>query len=415
MKFSTKLITISEATLLACSVLAPISTAFATTISTKATNSSQASNSGTNNLKVSKSDLQKNTQENKEDNSPLHIKSEDSTQPRKQYSAMGPGYYTQASIDLYNSIGRPNPFMMFFITPQQTAFLNRIKPTVLKAKSQGLLPSVMAAQAILESAWGTAAPGHNLFGIKWTGYGPYVYSGTQEYGAGGYYHTGARFRAYSSDEASMQDYINFFKQNPRYHNLFNQKDYHTVARLLKQDGYATDINYPSKIISTIEANGLAEWDKEASGSSVAPVGTIGEPEDIAQIKYVPNYGVLAFHSNGQSIPGSNSKFKDGTRWKVVHKVVINGQEMYDLGANQYIPKKYTDHYDNGVITIHYVPNYGVNALHANGTQILGSNSKFKTGSRWKITGTRMINGEICYEVGPDQFIPKKYTQWGKGQ
>ena len=142
MKFSTKLITISEATLLACSTLAPISTTFATTTSSKQVSDTNAAKKDSQNIK----------QNDKEDNSPLHIKSEDSTQPRKQYSAMGPGYYTQASIDLYNSIGRPNPFMMFYVSPQQTAFLNRIKPTVLKAKSQGLLPSVMAAQAILESA-----------------------------------------------------------------------------------------------------------------------------------------------------------------------------------------------------------------------------------------------------------------------
>lgn len=48
-------------------------------------------------------------------------------------------------------------------------------------------------------------------------------------------------------------------------------------------------------------------------------------------------------------------------------------------------------------------------------QIQGSNAKFKTGSRWKIVGTRMINGEICYMVGPNQYIPKKYTQRGKGE
>lgn len=413
MKITNKFIGISGATLMALSAFnASASSVFAETTNTNT--NAKVENTTTKNTNTTKEDKKDVA---KEDNSPLHIKSEDSTAPRKKYSAMGPGYYTQASINLYNSIGHYSPFMSFYVNPQQTNFLNRIKPTVLKAKSQGLLPSIMAAQAILESAWGSCAPGHNLFGIKWTGTGPYVYSGTQEYGNGGYYNTGARFRAYSSDEASMQDYINFFKVNSRYRNIFNQTDYHVVARLLYQDGYATDINYPSKIISIIESNGLAAWDKEASGSSVAstPVGTVPEPENIAQIVYKPGYGVLAFQNNGQSIAGSNYKFKDGTRWKVAYTKVINGEEMYLVGNNTYIPKKYTSHYDNGVITIHYQPNYGVNALHADGTQVQGSNKIFKTGTRWKVKYTRVINGEICYLVGPDQYIPKKYTQWGKGE
>lgn len=106
---------------------------------------------------------------------------------------------------------------------------------------------------------------------------------------------------------------------------------------------------------------------------------------------------------------------DGTRWKVVRSEVINGEEMYLVGNNTYVPKKYTDHYDNGVITIHYVPNYGVNALRADGTQIQGSNATFKTGTRWKISGVRTINGEICYLVGNNTYISKKYTQRGLGK
>lgn len=89
--------------------------------------------------------------------------------------------------------------------------------------------------------------------------------------------------------------------------------------------------------------------------------------------------------------------------------------MYLVGNNTYVPKKYTDHYDNGVITIHYVPNYGVNALRADGTQIQGSNATFKTGTRWKISGVRTINGEICYLVGNNTYISKKYTQRGLGK
>ena len=330
---------------------------------------------------------------------------------------IGPGYYDQMTIQNFNSILHPSPFLSLYTSLQNQAFLNKIKPYVLALKSRGILPSIAAAQAAVESYWGQSGltrSANNLFGVKGSYHGQSVIMSTQEEGPYGRYTINAAFRKYPSWEASIQDYANTICTNFRY--TLPQTNYRKVAAQLTGT-YASASNYGSALIATIEANGLAAWDHEAGGSAVAstPVGTVPEPEQIAQIVYKPGYGVLAFQNTGKSIAGSNYKFKDGTRWKVVNTKVINGEEMYLVGNNTYIPKKYTSHYDNGIITIHYQPNYGVNALHADGTQVQGSNKVFKTGTRWNVKYTRVINGEICYLVGNDEYIPKKYTQWGKGE
>ncbi|MCI1290458.1 MAG: glucosaminidase domain-containing protein [Lactobacillus sp.] len=321
---------------------------------------------------------------------------------------IGPGYYSQEAINAYKHLNIASPFLSLYVSQANQAFLNKIKPGALAGKAKGVLPSITAAQAIIESGWGKYALGNNLFGIKWTGSGPYVTSTTKEYYGGAYHTVTARFRSYSSLSASIEDHTNFLFQNSRYHNLLFKTDYHQVARLLQQDGYATDPNYANSLINVIDSFGLASWDKE-SGS------VLQESEKIVEIVYTPGYGVLGFNNSGKSISGSNYKFKDGTKWKTFGSKVINGEEMYLVGNNEYVPKRYTNHYDNGVITIHYTPNYGVNALRADGTQVAGSNKTFKTGTRWKIVSVKEINGEICYCVGNNEYIPKRYTQWGAGK
>lgn len=58
--------------------------------------------------------------------------------------------------------------------------------------------------------------------------------------------------------------------------MLGVKDYKKVAQLLQQDGYATDPNYASKIISIIETNNLQSWDQEAFSSNISGAGTLDE-------------------------------------------------------------------------------------------------------------------------------------------
>lgn len=157
-------------------------------------------------------------------------------------------------------------------------FLASIKQASIDGwKQYGVLPSVTAAQAITESAWGQsglATEGHNLFGIKGSYNGQSIPMRTAEYGGGGYYYINAAFRRYPSNYESVVDHGRFLAQNSRYHNLLWQKDYHVVTRDLQLDGYATSPSYTTTLNSVIQRYNLTAWDQEAFGTNTGWIDTV---------------------------------------------------------------------------------------------------------------------------------------------
>ena len=156
------------------------------------------------------------------------------------------------------------------IDQNQSHFLSAIKQGAMDGAKEGVLPSITAAQAILESGWGSSelakAPNNNLFGIKdsedWNG--EIVTVPTQEYVNGDYITVNAAFRKYSSWNDSVVDHAKFFTSTEwrknNYRKVVNETDYRIAAQELKNAGYATDPSYAGKLISLIEAYKLYEWD-----------------------------------------------------------------------------------------------------------------------------------------------------------
>lgn len=151
-----------------------------------------------------------------------------------------------------------------------------------------ILPSVTAAQAILESDWGrsglAAAPNHNLFGVKsgsyWTG--DTVVLSTQEYGVSGWYYVNATFRKYASWNASIADRGSFFNGTSWARNNYSaviwELDYSKACWALSNAGYATDPQYAPKLINIIQTYDLDAWDKEINKTEYIEVvsGAIDE-------------------------------------------------------------------------------------------------------------------------------------------
>ena len=156
------------------------------------------------------------------------------------------------------------------IDQNQRHFLSAIKQGAMDGAKEGILPSITAAQAILESGWGSSelakVPNNNLFGIKdsedW--HGEIVTVPTQEYLNGDYITVNAAFRKYASWNDSVVDHAKFFTstewRKDNYRKVVNETDYRIAAQELKNAGYATDPNYPGKLIRLIEAYKLYEWD-----------------------------------------------------------------------------------------------------------------------------------------------------------
>ena len=138
-----------------------------------------------------------------------------------------------------------------------------------------MLPSVVIAQAILESGWGEselAVNANALFGIKkhdWTG-AVYVKVATEQKQDGSYYQIeGTEWRAYSSWTESIIDHNNYIATRKtekgvlRYEAIVGNTDHKAVCRLLKECGYATSLTYPDKLLNIINTYKLTKYDNGA--------------------------------------------------------------------------------------------------------------------------------------------------------
>ena len=161
------------------------------------------------------------------------------------------------------------------LTAAQKAFLDSIHDGAISTwKQYGVLPSLTAAQAIIESGWGQsslASQYHNLFGIKGSYNGHSVTLPTREVYGGQSVIINDAFRAYDNNSQSVQDHGYFLVANSRYHNLLWKTNYRDVTYLIRADGYATDPSYTTTLNSVIERYGLTAWDREAFDTNTGHV------------------------------------------------------------------------------------------------------------------------------------------------
>ena len=136
-------------------------------------------------------------------------------------------------------------------------FINGIMPYVLSAKKlyldNKILPSVIIAQAALESGWNLEAK--TLFGIKGNG----VSLVTTEYIDGIKKIVTDSFVVYKDIAEAVEGYFNLLNAE-RYTNVRNADTYSEQCLELYNCGYATDPDYSEKLVNIIEINSLDEVD-----------------------------------------------------------------------------------------------------------------------------------------------------------
>ena len=152
-------------------------------------------------------------------------------------------------------------------------FIEEVKRNI--PSNTKILPSIIVAQAILESARGTselARKANNLFGIKGNYNGQSYTVKTKEYLNGKWTTVNAAFKKYPSYRESIIDHGNFFTSTPwrtqNYKRVLNAKDYKTQSKALQACGYATDPQYANKLINLIETNNLSSLDGNTGGNIV---------------------------------------------------------------------------------------------------------------------------------------------------
>lgn len=210
----------------------------------------------------------------------------------------------QADVDLYNKIGGAdtiaqaifNGIYDYAVTPETVPEEEHDMPLddfmefVGEVARQDwidrkiMLPSVVLAQAIKESARGTselAQKANALFGIKkngWTGK-TYIKAATEQRSDGSYYIVdNTEWRAYGSWEESILDHNTYISERStdggktlRYGPIIGCEEYVLVCQYLQDLGYATSLTYAESLINDyIEKYDLTRFD--AADDEIAPGG-----------------------------------------------------------------------------------------------------------------------------------------------
>ena len=181
-------------------------------------------------------------------------------------------------------------------TSKEEAWINLLSADAVDvASNNGLLASVMLAQACLETGWGTTdlAKRHNIFGMKadlinstwsqwstWDGttYGKY----SPEESGGTVYQKWSEFRVYKSYRECMEDYAAFLlhvqnNKGYKYARIKGVTDPAEAIHIIRigtgtdkhPEGYATDSGYEKKILSLIKQYNLTRFDIIVPGDDSA--------------------------------------------------------------------------------------------------------------------------------------------------
>lgn len=150
-------------------------------------------------------------------------------------------------------------------------FINRVSPAaVIIAEENGIYPSVMIAQAGLESGWGSsglAKKYNNLMGTKGSWQGNSVTMSTREEISGEKVQIDAGFSVYNSWADSLNRYAQMMRNGLDWDHDFyqgtwreNSESYQEATAWLV-GRYATDSSYADKLNSTIENYDLTRFDE----------------------------------------------------------------------------------------------------------------------------------------------------------
>lgn len=290
------------------------------------------------------------------------------------------------------------------------------KQAVKAAKKYGTYPSVMIAQAIVESGWeqsALAVNANNLFGMKANGWsGPTYSAKTREEGKDGksYYITAA-FRKYNSFEESFEDNGKKLRngvtwQPLRYQGawLENANTYAEATKALTGT-YATDSKYDIALNSRITSHNLNQYDPviskttkhytvEKLGSvynwptnhSVAKaVGSVNSGEKVTVTK------TITFHD------GSSRMYIEGKGW-------INGTSLTKGKTTTSEPSTQAP---KGATKIEKNLMHNAYVYDAKGKEIKGKMYKIndEEGSKLIATyGTKTIEKKTYYRVGENEYI-----------
>ncbi|MDA5388486.1 LysM peptidoglycan-binding domain-containing protein [Loigolactobacillus backii] len=297
----------------------------------------------------------------------------------------------------------------------QQAFLDSIQSGAIAGWQQyGVLPSLTAAQAILESGWGQsslAANYHNLFGIKGSYNGQSVSLPTQEYY--GYYTTiNDNFRVYPNNSTSVTDHGAFFVDNSRYHNLLGVKDANTATYLVRADGYATDPNYTTSLRNIISSWNLTAWDQIAfNGGTTANFVDLNNKTSTTSTVSVASTtssdgSVHYAVKSGDTLSGIASKFNNTTT-NLASWNNISNPNLINIGQNLLV-KQATKKSTTTTNLVKPTTNSKVYYAVKSGDTLSGIALKYNTSAQSLASKNNISNANLIY-VGQNLWVSGSTT------
>ncbi|WP_291291875.1 glucosaminidase domain-containing protein [Enterococcus sp.] len=269
------------------------------------------------------------------------------------------------------------------------------------AAANDLYASVMIAQAILESGWGTSAlttQANNMFGIKGSYNGQYVEMATlEDNGSGNYYQIMAKFRKYPSLRESFQDnaYVlrnTSFAAGSYYYSgawKSNTNSY-TEATAWLQGRYATDTSYASKLNNLISTYNLTQYDSGTStgnGDANNAETSVEENTIQKQMKTTASMNIRSDASTTAIVTGSLTANTTFTAVAVKTGTSVNGNtNWYKISGKGWVSGAYLTEVNSGSSS----SNTNTNDNTANS----GINQKMKTTATLNIRSTASTSGSI---------------------
>jgi len=158
------------------------------------------------------------------------------------------------------------------LTADQRAFLESIAPAARDSQRRyGVPASVVIAQAVLETGWGTSQLAHsarNYFGMTCgpAGAGPIAtgcrVGSDRVCDNTGCWPSAASFRVYESLADSVADHGQQLKTNRRYKSAYKARSRpETFVKRMAKAGYATDPGYAKRVIGIMKKYRLSRYNR----------------------------------------------------------------------------------------------------------------------------------------------------------
>ena len=270
-------------------------------------------------------------------------------------------------------------------------FIETIAPIIqMTAKEFGIrVVSPIIAQACLESAYGMSnkAKYNNYFGLKYRDKRVSCHSGTfidgskEQLADGSYVPINDKWYAFDNMEDGVRGYFEFISI-PRYCNLIGVSSPKRYLELLKEDGYATSLDYVDNVYNVIVSNNLQRFDYNISNNSGGKISSMKYNEY--------NKPLVCMQTNS-------------TCYKGTRKMKVKGILFHSTGCNNPNIKRYVQ------------PSDGVSDYEKM-ISIIGKNTE---GSDWNhIKRQAGVNAWIGKledgTVATVQTMPWNYRPWGCG-